>query len=144
MQEHDARILRGAAIPTGVCGLLAIGGSALVAGGTGALSAAFAAGIILACFGLGQLLVLMVARKNPDFFLPAAMLGFVVKVVALGILLVTMGDSELAAGLHRNAFAITALLCVVVWLGAHMRGAAKAGIPHVDPADAPENREQAS
>ncbi|MDS1270463.1 hypothetical protein RIF23_09165 [Lipingzhangella sp. LS1_29] len=131
MPEHDARILRGAAIPSIICGGLAVGVGALIAGTAGALGAAFAAAVVLGCFGLGQLLVLAASRQNPDLALPASALSVVLKLTVLGLLLVTLRDSVLMETLHDTVFAVTALLCVVVWLAAQARATARARIPAV-------------
>ncbi|GAA1456823.1 hypothetical protein NE857_07895 [Nocardiopsis exhalans] len=135
MQEHDARILRGAALPAAVVGALAIAVSALFSGAAGALSSALAVAIILACFGLGQWAVILVTRRNEDLFLAANMLGFVVKMAVLGVLLVTLGRSAFIADLDSNAFVYSALAVVLVWLGGQMRGIAKTKMLHVDPSE---------
>lgn len=139
MQEHDARILRGAALPSAACGVLAIAVSALFAGMAGALSSALAVGIILACFGLGQWAVMMVTRRNKDLFLVANMLGFVVKMALLGILLVTLGQSPFIADLSSNSFVYSALAVVVTWLGGQTWATSRAKILHVDPSESSEN-----
>ncbi|AFR08677.1 MULTISPECIES: hypothetical protein [Nocardiopsis] len=139
MQEHDARILRGAALPSAACGVLAIAVSALFAGMAGALGSALAVVIILACFGLGQWAVMMVTRRNKDLFLAANMLGFVVKMALLGILLVTLGRSPLIADLSSNSFVYSALAVVLVWLGGQTWATSRAKILHVDPSESSES-----
>ncbi|MFB8769072.1 hypothetical protein VSQ78_15300 [Nocardiopsis alba] len=139
MQEHDARILRGAALPSAACGVLAIAVSALFAGMAGALGSALAVVIILACFGLGQWAVMMVTRWNKDLFLAANMLGFVVKMALLGILLVTLGRSPLIADLSSNSFVYSALAVVLVWLGGQTWATSRAKILHVDPSESSES-----
>lgn len=133
MQQHDARILRGAAIATTLCGIVSIVVAALVVGSPGTWGATLGYGIVLGCFGVGQLFVILATRYNRDLMLPASMLGFVVKIATLGILLVTLGRSEFMEGLHSTAFAVTALLCVLTWLTFQMRGMATAKILHVEP-----------
>ncbi|MFD6098845.1 hypothetical protein ACFVWN_14910 [Nocardiopsis flavescens] len=139
MQEHDARILRGAALPSAACGALAIAVSALFAGTAGALSSALGVAIVLACFGLGQWAVLLVTRRNPDLFLAASLGGFVVKTAVLGVLLVTLGRSPLMAGLNSDAFVYSSLAVVVVWLGGQVHATSKAKILHVDPSEESES-----
>lgn len=139
MQEHDARILRGAALPSAACGVLAIAVSALFAGMAGALGSALAVVIILACFGLGQWAVMMVTRRNKDLFLAANMLGFVVKMALLGILLVTLGRSPLIADLSSNSFVYSALAVVLVWLGGQTWATSRAKILHVEPSESSES-----
>lgn len=139
MQGHDARIFRGAALPAAVVGALAIAVSALLSGVAGALSSALAVLIVLACFGLGQWAVILVTRRNKELFLAANMLGFVVKMTVLGVLLVTLGRSELITELDSNAFVYSALVVVLAWLGGQMRAISKAKMLHVDPSESSEN-----
>ncbi|GAA1009629.1 MULTISPECIES: hypothetical protein [Nocardiopsidaceae] len=139
MQEHDARILRGAALPSAACGLLAIAVSALLAGVPGALSSLFAVVIVLGCFGLGQWAVLMITRRNKDLFLAANMLGFVVKMAVLGVILVTLGRSPLVEDLSSAAFVYSALAVVLAWLGGQTWAISKAKILHVTPNEGSEN-----
>ena len=133
MREHDVAIFRGAALPSAVCGVVAIGVSAALAGVPGALSALLGAAVVLGCFGLGQWAVILISRRKEDMFLAANLLGFVVKMAVLGILLVTLGRSPLMADLNNTAFVFSALACVLVWLGGQMRGISKAKILHVEP-----------
>lgn len=133
MQAHDARILRGAATATALTAALALAASALFAGSAGAMGSALASVIVLGCFGLGQLVVLYAARIQSDLALPASMFGFILKIVVLGVLLVTLGRSAVMDEVNNTAFAGTAALCVVVWLAAQMRGFATAKVTHVDP-----------
>jgi len=107
--------------------------AALLGGVPGALSALLGAAVVLGCFGLGQWAVIAVSRWNKDLFLAANLLGFVVKMAVLGILLVTLGQSPLMAGLDDQAFVYSALACVLVWLGGQVRAISKAKILHVDP-----------
>ncbi|MBB6120456.1 hypothetical protein [Nocardiopsis algeriensis] len=133
MQEHGARILRGAALPAAVIGALAVVLSALFAGGSGALGSAFAVAIVLACFGLGQWAVIAITRRNEDLFLAANLVGFVVKMVILGIVLVTLGRSPLIEDLSSNAFVYSALAVVLGWLGGQTWATSRAKILHVQP-----------
>ncbi|SIO88327.1 hypothetical protein [Nocardiopsis sp. JB363] len=139
MQGHDARILRGAALPSAACGALAIAISALLAGTAGALGSALAVVIVIACFGLGQWAVILVTRRNKDLFLAANLIGFVVKMGLLGILLVTLGGSPLIADLSSNAFVYSALAVVLSWLGGQTWAISQAKILHVDPSESSEN-----
>ena len=139
MQEHDARILRGAALPSAACGVLAIAVSALFAGVPGALSSLLAVAIVLGCFGLGQWAVLLITRRNQDLFLAANMLGFVVKMAVLGIILVTLGRSPLIEDLSSSAFVYSALAVVLAWLGGQTWATSKAKILHVNPNEGSES-----
>ena len=133
MQEHDVAIFRGAALPSAVCGAVAVGVSAALAGVPGALGALLGVVVVLGCFGLGQWAVIMISRRDKNMFLAANLLGFVVKMAVLGILLITLDRSAFMAGLNNTSFVFSALACVLVWLGGQMWGISKAKILHVEP-----------
>lgn len=133
MQEHGARIFCGAALPGTAIGALAIALSALFAGGAGALSSLLAALIVLGCFGLGQWAVIAITRRNQELFLAASLFGFVVKMVVLGVILVTLGRSPLVEDLSVNAFVYSALAVVLAWLGGQTWATSRAEILHVQP-----------
>lgn len=133
MQEHAVAISRGAALPSAVCGAVAVGVSTVLAGASGALSALLGVAVVLGCFGLGQWAVIMISRRNKDLFLAANLLAFVVKMAVLGVLLVTLGQSPLMADLDNTAFAFSALACVLAWLGGQMWATSQAKILHVEP-----------
>ncbi|WP_285732109.1 hypothetical protein [Nocardiopsis sp. ATB16-24] len=135
MQENDARIFRGAALPSVACGALAMAVSALAAGLSGLMGSALAVLIVLGCFGLGQWAVIAVTRRNKDLFLAANLLGFVVKMAVLGVILVTLGRSAFVADLSDTAFVYSALAVVLVWLGGQTWATSRAKILHVDPAE---------
>ncbi|KUP96178.1 hypothetical protein [Thermobifida cellulosilytica] len=132
MQEHDAKVLRGAAIPTLVVG----GGSTAVflaiSGTVGVLGALAALLLVLAFFGVSGWAVAHLSRRNPDLFLPATLGAFLVKAVILGAALLTLRNTD-PAWLDTTAFAVTSLLCVVSWLGGHVRVLATTKTLHVDP-----------
>ncbi|MDT0301721.1 hypothetical protein [Streptomonospora wellingtoniae] len=132
MKGHDARILRGAAIPTAAAGALAMAVAGFAAGTQAFLGAATGAVLALVFFGLSFLIVTWAGDKNPKYLYPAAMGTYLAKIVLLGVLLVAFGD---AAVFNHLSFAITASACTVVWMGAHMWALNTAKILYVEPAE---------
>ncbi|GAA1783855.1 MULTISPECIES: hypothetical protein [Streptomonospora] len=132
MKGHDARILRGAAIPTAVAGALATAVAGTVSGAQGLLGAVSGTVLALAFFGLSFLVVTWAGDKNPKYLYPAAMGTYLAKIVLLGVLLVAFGD---AAVFNHLSFAITASACTVVWMGAHLWALNTAKILYVEPAE---------
>lgn len=130
MQEHDARILRGAAIPAAIAGSLAVITAAFTVGSLGAASAAAGVALVLVFFVGGLLVVAYVARQNRDYAMPAMLGTYLVKMILLGVALATVNGAEIV---HPRAFAWSAALCVVVWLVGHTRAVATARMLHVDP-----------
>ncbi|MUL40070.1 hypothetical protein FZ103_02570 [Streptomonospora sp. PA3] len=132
MQGHDARILRGAAIPTAVAGVAAMAVAGAAAGLQALLGAALGAILALVFFGLSFLVVTWAGNRRPKLMFPAAMGTYAGKIVLLGVLLVAYGDT---AVLSSTAFAITASACTAVWMGAHLWALNTAKIVYVEPAE---------
>ena len=77
MPSHDARIIRGAAIPTAVAGLIAAVIAAAVVGTKGLIGAVFATLLVMAFF--------MRLRRGPPLLRIAAAVGFAWLAVLIGM-----------------------------------------------------------
>src|SRR4051794_24278943 len=84
MQSNDARIIRGAALPSAAVGALTVVIAAVAAGAEGALGAALGALLAAGFFGLGQLALIRASRRWPELFLG---IGFLVYITQIGVLL---------------------------------------------------------
>lgn len=113
MQSNDARILRGAAIPTALAGLCAVGVGAAVAGTKGALGAAIGALLVGAFFGLGLYALGRIGERWPELFLGAAMAVYVTQIMLMLIPMKLLRDATFIDG---RVFGLTMLVCIVVWL----------------------------
>ncbi|GLU50397.1 hypothetical protein [Nocardiopsis ansamitocini] len=133
MQEHDARILRGAAIPTLIIGVGATALFALLSGTAGAAGAFSALLLLLLFFGSSAVAVSRISKRNPELFMPAMMGAFLVKAVLLAVALVLLRGVDSLAWMDMTAFAVTALLGVVAWLGGHTYVLATSTTLHVEP-----------
>jgi ATP synthase protein I len=130
MRHHDARILRGALIPTAIAGALAIGSAAILAGGEGAVGAAIGLVVVVAFFSIGLLAVTYAARVSPMMMMQAAVFSYLVKVVALvGLITLLKGVTIW----DPRAFALTVLGLTVVWVGAEVRGFLRLRVIQLDP-----------
>ncbi|QBI52857.1 hypothetical protein [Streptomonospora litoralis] len=113
MQEHDARIFRGAAIPTAAVGAAAAVASSVMAGVPGLVGAALAALLVLAFFAVSAFVIAWAGPRYPHLLLPIAFLVYTTKVGVLAVALVLFGGTT---AFHHNSFALTALACVIAWL----------------------------
>ncbi|WP_406203094.1 hypothetical protein OH807_26025 [Kitasatospora sp. NBC_01560] len=136
MPSNDARILRGAAIPTAVAGIIAMVISFAVAGGKGLLGALFGTLLVMAFFASGQFALDRLTRSNPQIMMAAALLVYTTQILLVGIVLAVFKNTEL---FNRQAFAFTLLGCALIWTGFQVRGALKAKTFYVDP-NASENK----
>ncbi|MGF1428474.1 hypothetical protein [Kitasatospora sp. LaBMicrA B282] len=130
MPSHDARIIRGAAIPTAVAGVAAIATSAALAGGKGAIGALFAALLVIAFFGFGQYALDRLTRNNPQMMMAAGLVVYTTQILLVGIVLAVFKNTTL---FDTKVFAFTLLGCVFVWTGFQVRAALKAKTFYVEP-----------
>ena len=133
MQEHDAKVLRGAAIPTLIIGVGAIVAFSVISGTAGTFGAGAALLLVLAFFGVSGFAVARISKRNPDMFMPALLGSFLVKAVLLAVALLVLRGVGSIPWLDATAFAVAALLCVVAWLAGQVRVIATAKTLHVEP-----------
>src|SRR5690606_36913926 len=114
MQEHDARILRGAAIPTAVTGLIAMAVGFAYAGQHGLLGGVCATLLVLGCFAVSAYVIAWTGVRNPQLMLPVAFLVYTTKIGILAVVLLLFGGST---AFDHTVFAFASLGCIIVWLG---------------------------
>jgi ATP synthase protein I len=124
----EVRIVRGAALATVLSAPLVAGVAWLVAGRSGAVGALLGSLLAVAFFAVTVVAVGAAARVSDELMLPAALGTYLLKVVGLGLLFVTLGDTT---AFDRSAFAISTVVGTCVFLGAELRLAARARIPAV-------------
>lgn len=130
MQSNDARIIRGAAIPTAAVGVLAVAVGALAAGLDGAVGAALGVALAAAFFAAGLVTLTAVEQRWPDLFLGAALLIYTTQ---MGLLLAALLLLRDASFLHGAAFAAGVLAGTAAWLGGQIRVHLRLKIPYVTP-----------
>lgn len=130
MQVHDARVLRGAAIPTAVVGAAAIAAAAAVAGPKGAVGALSGAAAVIAFFLIGQLALGYASRVSPAVMMQVALFTYLVKVLVMfGVIVALSGVSVW----NPKAFSWTVIGCTVAWITGEVRAFMKAKILYVEP-----------
>jgi ATP synthase protein I len=137
MQSTDARILRGAAIPTGLTGLGAIAAGLVLAGGKGALGAAIGAVLVLVFFTLGMLVVSYVTKLSQQLILAAGLFGYLVKLIGVFALVALLNRVTIW---NSHAFGWTVLALTVVWLAAEVNATLNVKSPYVEPAGSRESK----
>jgi ATP synthase protein I len=130
MNVHDARILRGAALPTIVVAVIVCVVTAIVGGGDALLGAAFGSVVVLAFFAVGWWLVAWAGRISPQAMLQMAVASYIVKVgVVLGIV---YGVHDVT-GFDGKAFSWAVIACTLVWVVAEVRAFSREKILYVEP-----------
>jgi ATP synthase protein I len=140
MQAQDTPILRGAALPTLVVCLAVVVVFGVLSGTAGVLGATIGLVVVMAFFSISWYVVSTASAKGPAFMMGAAFGTYIVKVVLLGVLLVTFQDTT---AFDFKAFAWTILVGVICWTGFQVRAFMRQRILYVDP-DATEPRLEGS
>jgi len=139
MPSHDARILRGAAIPTAVAGVVAMAISFVAAGGKGLLGALLATVVVIAFFGAGQLALARLGRNNPQMLMASAMLVYTTQILVVGVLLAV---AKHLTFFDHKVFGFSLLGLVIIWMGFQVRGWLKAKTFYVEPDGKPKSGRQ--
>ncbi|GAA2206081.1 hypothetical protein GCM10009850_015390 [Nonomuraea monospora] len=130
MQANDVRVLKSAAIPTALVGVVAVVVALLLAGGKGALGAALGTLLVGVFFSISVVAVSYAARVSPQLMAIAAMGSYLVKVVVIMIVLSSFSDTTLW---NTRAFAWAVVVCTLVWTGFEVRAFVKTKMLYVDP-----------
>jgi ATP synthase protein I len=136
MQAIDARLLRGAAVPTAAAGVVAVVLCALLVGVKGFTGALIGSVIVLFFFSITIVVLSRVAQKQPQMLLGYAMLTYLGKIFLLAILMIAFKHTTI---FHFRAFGFTILGLTLVWLAAETRAVLKAKIFYADPTALPES-----
>lgn len=130
MQVNDARILRGAAVPTALAGIVAVVISSLAAGAEGGIGAGAATVVVLVFFGLGLLVLQRFSRTHPQLTMGVALLTYTTQILLLAVVLGLFKDTTL---FDTRAFGFTVLATALVWVAAMGRAHLKLKLLYVDP-----------
>jgi ATP synthase protein I len=130
MQANDVRVLKSAAIPTLVVGVVAVVVAQLTVGGGGALGAVIGTLLVAVFFSISVVAVSYAARVSPQMMAIAAMVSYLVKVIVIMVMLVTFGDTTLW---NPQVFAWSVVVCTIVWTAFEVRAFIKTKMLYVDP-----------
>ncbi|TDD85638.1 hypothetical protein [Actinomadura rubrisoli] len=129
MQPSDARILRGAAIPTVSAGVGAVLIGLLVAGAKGALAAALATVVVTAFFSISALAVSWASKVSSQTMMLAALASYAVKILAVMVLVTSMDGVSLW---NTTVFGWSVVGLALAWIAAEFRVALQKGRPYID------------
>lgn len=114
----------------GVAGTVLVIVGAFISGGRAAAGATLGGLIVGAFFSFSAVVIAKAGRRNPKSVMYAALGAYVVKIVALGVVLTVLPRNGIV-DTHWMAAAVG--LGLFVWLGAHMRYVWTTKIYYVDP-----------
>lgn len=130
MQSNDARTLLHCALPTAAVGVAGVAVSAALAGGKGALGAAFGALLVLLFMGGGLVMLQRTARSWPHLF---QMMGLLLYTTQILLLMIVLTVIKRVAVFDGKSAAFTLLAATLVWIAAQIRAHMKAKTLYVEP-----------
>ncbi|MFI1567612.1 hypothetical protein ACH4ZX_32070 [Streptomyces sp. NPDC020490] len=130
MPSSDARNLLQAAVPTAAVGAIAVGVSAVVAGGKGAIGAVVATLVVILFMGLGLYALQRTAKSLPHLFQAMGLMLYAAQILLLFVFMAVFKNTTL---FHPKAFAITLLVGTLAWIAAQTRAHMKSKILYVEP-----------
>jgi ATP synthase protein I len=127
-------ILRAAAGPTVIVGVLATVLGAVFRGGPGALGAALGAIVVLVFFSVGQYVLGVILDNNPQTALSAALTLYLVKIGVLFALIAMLKDATV---FDPKVFGLSVLACTIAWTCAEVWALGKTKMLVVEPGSGP-------
>ena len=135
MLAKYAIIVRRAGAVTAAAAAIMVAVSAVVVGAKGLYGALIGVALVIVFFGISVLVVGRAARVSPQAMMVAAMITYVVKIVALGIVVSTLHGVTAFSG---RALGFTALGCILVWSATQVITAMKVKMLYVEPEQEPQ------
>ena len=135
MLAKYAIIIRRAGALTAGAAAIMVAVSAALAGVKGLIGALIGVAIVTVFFGISVLVVGRAARISPQAMMVAAMITYVVKIVALAIVVSTLNGTT---AFSTRALGFTAIGCILVWSAAQVITAVKVKMLYVEPDQQPQ------
>jgi ATP synthase protein I len=135
MLAKYAIIIRRAGALTAVAAAVMVAVSAALVGVKGLYGALIGVALVTVFFGLSVLVVGRAARISPQAMMVAAMVTYVVKIVALAVV-VSMLHGMTA--FSDRSLGLTAIVCILVWCAAQAVIAIKIKMLYVEPEQEPQ------
>ena len=137
MLAKYAIIIRRAGVLTAAAAAIMVAVSAALAGVKGLYGALIGVALVAVFFGISVLVVGRAARVSPQAMMVAAMVSYVVKIVALAIVVSALHGMTAFSG---RALGFTALGCILVWSVAQVVTAIKVKMLYVEPDQQPQKQ----
>src|SRR5260370_41645906 len=134
MLAKYATIIRRAGALTAVAAAIMVAVSAALVGIKGLIGALVGVAIVAVFFGISVLVVGWAARKSPQAMMVAALVTYLVKIVALAIVVSTLHGMT---AFSDRALGFTAIGCILVWSAAQVITAIKIKMLYVEPESQP-------
>jgi ATP synthase protein I len=134
MLAKYATIVRRAGALTAVAAAIMVAVSAALAGTKGLIGALIGVAIVTVFFGISVLVVGWAARKSPQAMMVAALVTYLVKIVALAVVVSSLNGTT---AFSTRTLGFTAIGCILVWSAAQVITAIKVKMLYVEPDQQP-------
>ena len=134
MLAKYATIVRRAGALTAVAAAIMVIVSAALVGTKGLIGALVGVAIVTVFFGISVLVVSRAARKSPQAMMVAALVTYLVKIVALAVVVSSLNGTT---AFSTRALGFTAIGCILVWSAAQVITAIKIKMLYVEPDQQP-------
>jgi ATP synthase protein I len=130
MLAKYATIVRRAGALTAVAAAIMVAVSAALVGVKGLIGALVGVVVVIVFFGISVLVVGRAARVSPEAMMVAALVTYVVKIVALAVILSSLNGTT---AFSTRALGFTAIGCILVWSATQVITAVKVKMLYVEP-----------
>jgi ATP synthase protein I len=130
MLAKYATIVRRAGALTAVAAAIMVAVSAALVGVKGLIGALVGVAIVTVFFGISVLVVGRAARRSPQAMMVAAMVTYLVKIVALAIVVSTLNGTT---AFSSRTTGVVAIGCILIWSAAQVITAMKVKMLYVEP-----------
>ena len=130
MLAKYATIVRRAGALTAVAAAIMVGVSAALVGTKGLIGALIGVAIVTVFFGISVVVVGRAARISPPAMMLAAIITYLVKIVALAVVVSALNGTT---AFSTRALGFTAIGCILVWSATQVITAMKVKMLYVEP-----------
>ena len=134
MLASYATVVRRAALPTAVGAAIMVAVSAALVGVKGLIGALLGVAVVTIFFGLSIVVVGRAARKSQPAMMVAALGTFLVKIVALAVIVSSLNGTT---AFSTRTLGFTAIGCILLWSAAQIVAAMKVKMLYVEPEPPP-------
>jgi len=130
MLAKYATIVRRAGALTALAAAVMVAVCAAVVGVKGLIGALVGVAIVTVFFGISVLVVGRAARVSPQAMMVAAMITYLVKIVALAVIVSTINGTT---AFSTRTLGLTAIVCILVWSATQVIVTLKLKMLYVEP-----------
>jgi ATP synthase protein I len=130
MLAKYATIVRRAGALTAVAAAIMVGVSAALVGTKGLIGALIGVAIVTVFFGISVVVVGRAARISPPAMMLAAIITYLVKIVALAVVVSALNGTT---AFSTRALGVTAIGCILVWSATQVITTIKLKMLYVEP-----------